>query len=80
MCGCVVILVILLVGQLYLISCGRGFRMDPFTNVNNPTRWKIDPITGLKMNADTVHSQTFPIITKKLAVPKSWDDNSRHVR
>lgn len=79
MCGCVIILVIVLVVQLYLLSCGRGFNRDYFVaKPNNPTRWVIDPITGMKMNANTVHSQDF-WAAKKLAVPKSWDDNSRHV-
>lgn len=36
-------------------------------------KWRIDE-TGRKVNVMQEHSQTFPIVSKKSAVPKSWKD------
>lgn len=75
------ILLILLIFRLYLISYESCFKLEAFvkpTKPNNPTKWKIDPVTGLKMNINTTHTQQFPVISRKLIVPGSWQENSRH--
>jgi len=39
----------------------------------------IDPVLGIPVPMFSVKSAAHPIISRKLIVPKNWDDKNRHL-
>jgi hypothetical protein len=67
------IVVLIMAIRIALKGCTCKESYTPGTTAG-PPRWKIDPITNLRMLLFSEHSQSLPPVSKKLAVPKSWDD------
>ena len=82
MCICVMILLLIIIFQLFRLSNKAGYTNYP---VNRPgvmptaPRHMIDPVLGIPVPMFSVKSAAHPIISRKLIVPKNWDDKNRHL-
>lgn len=82
MCSCVMILIFIIIFQLFRLSNNDGFANYPINQPGiEPTapRHVIDPVLGIPVPMFSVKSAVHPVISRKLIVPKNWDDKNRHL-